>query len=68
VIRWLTFQICAFKGHGETSESKNQGNFLELVKLLALYNVEVTKVVLECSKEFQIHFASISKRAIECFC
>jgi hypothetical protein len=42
---WLTFQVFAFRGHDESSESKNQGNFLELVKLLTSYNVEVAKVV-----------------------
>ena len=34
-IRWLTFQACAFRGHGETVGSKNRGNFLEMIKLLA---------------------------------
>nr|KYP39172.1 hypothetical protein KK1_039536 [Cajanus cajan] len=32
---------------GETSESRNQGNFLEMIKLIASYNDEVAKVVLE---------------------
>ena len=44
--RWLTFQTCAFRGHDESQESINQGNFLELVKLLAFYNKEVDAVVL----------------------
>ena len=46
-VRWLTFQACAFRGHDETLESKNRGNFLEMIKLLASYNDEVAKVVLE---------------------
>ncbi|OIV97197.1 hypothetical protein TanjilG_28948 [Lupinus angustifolius] len=46
-IRWLTFQACAFRGHDETPQSKNRGNFLELIKLLASYNDELAKVVLE---------------------
>jgi len=45
-VRWLTLQACAFRGHYEGSESRNQGNFLELLKLLASYNDEVAKVVL----------------------
>lgn len=45
-IRWLTFQACAFRGHDESQESIKQGNFLELVKLLAFYNKEVDAVVL----------------------
>ncbi|KAF3337584.1 Zinc finger MYM-type protein 1 [Carex littledalei] len=46
-IKWLTFQACAFRGHDESCESKNQGNFLEMIKLLASYNEEVNQVVLE---------------------
>ena len=47
IVRWLTLQACAFRGHEESSKSRNQGNFLELLKLLASYNDEVAKVVLE---------------------
>ncbi|XP_058776824.1 uncharacterized protein LOC131651174 [Vicia villosa] len=46
-IRWLTLQACALRGHDETNNSRNQGNFLELLKLLASYNDEIAKVVLE---------------------
>lgn len=44
---WLAFQACSFRGHGESLRSKNRGNFLEMVKLLASYNDEIEKVVLE---------------------
>ncbi|XP_071704499.1 uncharacterized protein [Rutidosis leptorrhynchoides] len=47
IVRWLTFQACAFRGHDETRNSKNRGNFLELLKLLASYNDELANVVLE---------------------
>ncbi|KAF8396080.1 hypothetical protein HHK36_017692 [Tetracentron sinense] len=46
-IRWLTFQACAFRGHDERPESKNRGNFLEMIKILASYNERVSEVVLE---------------------
>ncbi|AQK45686.1 General transcription factor 2-related zinc finger protein [Zea mays] len=46
-IRWLTFQGCPFRGHDESQNSLNQGNFLEMVKLLASYNKEVKGVVLQ---------------------
>ena len=46
VVRWLTFQACSFRGHDESDSSKNQGNFLEMVKLLASYDEEVKAVVL----------------------
>ncbi|KAG6674257.1 hypothetical protein I3842_15G033100 [Carya illinoinensis] len=47
VVRWLAFQGCAFRGHDETLDSKNRGNFLEMLKLLASYNDKVGKLVLE---------------------
>ena len=45
VVRWLTYQACALRGHDESSTSKNQGNFRELLKLLAYYNDDVAKVL-----------------------
>ena len=30
--RWLAFQACAFRGHNESLDSKNRGNFIELIK------------------------------------
>ncbi|XP_021864694.2 uncharacterized protein [Spinacia oleracea] len=46
IVRWLTFQKCAFRGHDESATSLNQGNFLEMLKLIAYYNKDVQKVVL----------------------
>lgn len=46
VIRWLTFQRCTFRDSNEGLNSKNRGNFLEMLKLLATYNEEVKNVVL----------------------
>ncbi|XP_062170423.1 uncharacterized protein LOC133876156 [Alnus glutinosa] len=46
-VQWLAFQACAFRGHDERSDSKNQGNFIELIKLLATYNDDVSGLVLE---------------------
>ena len=47
VVRWLTFQAHAFRGHDETPNSKNWGNFLQLIELLAFYNDNVKKIMLE---------------------
>jgi hypothetical protein len=44
-VKWLTLQACAFRGHDETLQSKNKGNFLEIVDLLAEFNPEIAKVV-----------------------
>nr|KAJ0207992.1 hypothetical protein LSAT_V11C500239980 [Lactuca sativa] len=40
-VRWFTFQACALRGHDESPSSKNHGNFLQLLNLLASYNDEV---------------------------
>ena len=46
-IKWLTFQACALRGHDERPNSRNEGNFLELIKFIASYNKSVDDVVLE---------------------
>lgn len=45
-LRWLAFQACPFPGHDESLDSRNQGNFLEMVKLVASYDEEIGAVVL----------------------
>ena len=45
-IRWLAFQAFSFRGNDESDDSMNQGNFREMVKLIASYNEEVKAVVL----------------------
>ncbi|CAH9096781.1 unnamed protein product [Cuscuta europaea] len=47
VVRWLASQECALRGHDESSSSKNRGNFLEMISLLASYNEQVASVVLD---------------------
>ncbi|XP_028107978.1 uncharacterized protein LOC114306840 [Camellia sinensis] len=45
-VQWLTFQACAFRGRNESHGSNNRGNVIELIKLLAFYNMDVVDVVL----------------------
>ena len=45
-VKWLIFQCCAFRGHDETEQSRNKGNFLELIMLLAEFNPDIAEVVL----------------------
>jgi hypothetical protein len=44
-VKWLTSQSCAFRGHDETPDSMNRGNFLELRNLLAEFNPEIAEVI-----------------------
>ncbi|KAI4985706.1 hypothetical protein ZWY2020_018336 [Hordeum vulgare] len=45
-LRFLLNQGFAFRGHDESEESSNRGNFLELLKWLAENDEEVDKIVL----------------------
>ena len=68
-VRWLAFQVYAFRGHDERVGFKNRGNFIELVKLLATYNDEVDKVVLENAKQKNAKYTShkIQKEILHIF-
>ena len=45
--QWLALQTCAFRGCNESVDSKNRGNFIDLIKFLAIYNDKVASLVLE---------------------
>ena len=50
-IRFLVRQGLAFRGHDESQESNNQGNFIELLTFLADHNEEVRAVALKNAPE-----------------
>lgn len=50
-VRYLLSQGLAFRGHYESKESKNKGNFRELVKTLGNQNDDIRKVILENAPE-----------------
>ncbi|GLU16229.1 hypothetical protein SLE2022_326730 [Rubroshorea leprosula] len=41
IVKWLATQGCAFRGHDESNNLSNCGKFLELLKLLSVYNENV---------------------------
>ncbi|KAL4643588.1 hypothetical protein ACB092_02G103700 [Castanea dentata] len=45
--RWLAYRTCAFRSHDESLDSKNRGNFIELIKHTLTFNENVAKVVLK---------------------
>ncbi|XP_030964725.1 zinc finger MYM-type protein 1-like [Quercus lobata] len=45
--QWLAFLAYAFRGHDESLDSKNIGNFIELIKFTSTFNDKVTSVVLK---------------------
>ena len=50
-VRFLLRQGLAFRGHDESQDSNNQGNFLELLAFLADHNKEVRDVALKNAPE-----------------
>ncbi|KRH32516.1 hypothetical protein GLYMA_10G055700v4 [Glycine max] len=50
-IRFLLKQGFAFRGHDESTNSANQGNFLELLRFLVEHNESINHVVLENAPE-----------------
>ena len=51
-VRFLLRQGLAFRGHDESEESSNRGNFLELLKFLANHNEDIKAVTLENAPSF----------------
>ncbi|XP_042379971.1 zinc finger MYM-type protein 1-like [Zingiber officinale] len=46
-VRWLALQRCAFRGHDETVDSHNRGNFIELVKFQGELCKEIGDIILD---------------------
>ncbi|EOA33834.1 hypothetical protein CARUB_v10021315mg, partial [Capsella rubella] len=66
--RYLLRQGLPFRGHDESVESANRGNFLELVKYIAGQSELVSKVVLEnAPKNNQMVSPKIQKDIVRCF-
>jgi hypothetical protein len=66
-IRYILRQGLAFRGHDESRDSKNKGNFKELLQWLAGNFEEVNKVVLDnAPQNCQMIDAKIQKQLITC--
>ncbi|KAF8393116.1 hypothetical protein HHK36_021357 [Tetracentron sinense] len=50
-IRFILRQGLAFRGHGESEDSNNKGNFLELLQFLSNHNESIRNVVLQNAPE-----------------
>jgi len=62
--RFLLRQGLPFRGHDESKESENRGNFLELVKFAATLNETIAKVVLKNALGNQIMTAPLIQKDI----
>ena len=65
--KWLSIQGFAFRGHDESPNSLNRGNFTELIKSWGDCNEEMKKVV-KCSRKCQVYFNESTKGDFEHLC
>jgi len=69
VLQYLTRQNSSFRGHDESWLSKNQGNFLELIKLFAKHNALLSSDIAtleSAEKKNRLTFYLITVK-IQCF-
>ncbi|XP_010695082.2 uncharacterized protein LOC104907790 [Beta vulgaris subsp. vulgaris] len=64
VLRLLTTQGCALRGHDESKDSHNQGNYLEFRKTLAIYNKDVGKAIRQAPYNSKYIAPSIQKEIL----
>ncbi|XP_016667573.2 zinc finger MYM-type protein 1-like [Gossypium hirsutum] len=67
VVRWLSFRGCAFRGHDESLGSKNRGNFLELLSLLASYDEKVEDVLKSAPQNASYTSSKIQKEILQIY-
>ncbi|XP_023641912.1 zinc finger MYM-type protein 1 [Capsella rubella] len=66
--QYLLRQGLSFRGHDESEESANRGNFLELVKYTGEQNDAISKVILNnAPKNNQMIAPKIQKEIVNCF-
>ncbi|KAB2090830.1 hypothetical protein ES319_A03G148900v1 [Gossypium barbadense] len=58
---------CAFRGHDESSGSKNRGNFLELLSLLASYDEKVKDVLKNAPQNASYTSLTIQKEILQIY-
>ncbi|KAJ6811556.1 zinc finger MYM-type protein 1-like [Iris pallida] len=67
IVRWLTFQGCAFRGRDESLSSINRGNFLEMLSFLCPYNEKVADVVGKAPKNASYTSSMIQKEILHVY-
>jgi hypothetical protein len=66
-LKFLLHQGLSFRGHDESEESSNRGNFIEILKFLAVNSEEVNKYVLNNAPgNCTLTSPKIQKQIIQC--
>ena len=60
----LTLQSCPLRGHDESDDSENQGNFLEFRKAFARYSNEVATVIEQATYNAKYTLPAIQKEIL----
>ncbi|XP_073057048.1 uncharacterized protein [Primulina eburnea] len=67
VVRLLALQGVPFRGHDESSNSSNRGNFLEFLDIVALYNDELSCAIEKAPKNAKYTCHDIQKQILHMF-
>ncbi|XP_073024379.1 uncharacterized protein [Primulina eburnea] len=67
VVRLLALQGVPFRGHDESSNSSNRGNFLEFLDIVALYNDELSCAIEKAPKNAKHTCHDIQKQILHMF-
>ncbi|XP_073061901.1 uncharacterized protein [Primulina eburnea] len=67
VVRLLALQGVPFRGHDESSNSSNCGNFLEFLDIVALYNDELSCAIEKAPKNTKYTCHDIQKQILHMF-
>nr|KAJ0193509.1 hypothetical protein LSAT_V11C800391790 [Lactuca sativa] len=63
-VRWCAFQVVPFRGHDESSDSINKGNFREMLKAIGFYNNEMKELFRTAPKYALYTSPSIQKEIL----
>ena len=64
VVRWLSLQTCALRGHDESTTSRNRGNLIEMIKLMGRMNVDIENVVLDNAPHNAIYTSPLVQKDV----
>ncbi|XP_075473377.1 uncharacterized protein LOC142504388 [Primulina tabacum] len=64
-VKFLAMQGCAFRGHDESVDSKNRGNYIELINLLRKMNPEIGSILEKAAKNAKYTSAEIQREILK---
>ncbi|XP_073295896.1 uncharacterized protein [Primulina huaijiensis] len=64
-VKFLAMQGCAFRGHDESVDSKNRGNYIELINLLGRMNPEIDSILEKTAKNAKYTSVEIQREILK---